>query len=301
MIKFKNINAKTISSVLIIGLVIASCQKMDRPELTELILDPEPPPYTDLKDFWSFENSLTDAGESKLTATPASITYVAGVTGQAAKIGTGGYILLKGVGDTVVYPNGFKGVGADTLASLGSYTLSFWMNGVGPVDGGAQGLFSISNKTKFWGNLDLFLENDNNPADPSEAFLKVHMFNASAASGDGEQWNEVKIPGALNKWTHIAVTYNGATSQFSIYADGVPTTIHNKVLMNGTDPNGNLKFKDFNGMVLGTYQFQTTPSLTDNHGAEGWARSFNGALDQFRIYNRALSDAEIQSLFTSKG
>jgi len=290
---------KNTISVLAVGLVIAGCQKMDRPELTEVILDPEPPPYVDLKDFFAFENNLTDQGESKLTATGTNVTYMAGVTGQAAKIGAGGYILTTGIGDTVHYPNGFIGVGRDTLTSLGSYTLSFWMNGVGPVDGGAQGLFSISNKNEFWGNLDLFLENDNNPADQSEAFLKVHMFNAAATSGNGEQWNEIKIPGALNKWTHIAITYDGATSKFSIYADGAPTAIHDKVLMNGSDPNGKLKFKDFNGMVIGTYQFQTVPTLT-NHGPEGWARSFNGSLDQFRLYNRALSASEVNGLFTSK-
>lgn len=294
---FHKIKAKTALSVLVIGLIAAGCQKLDRPVLKELILDPPPPPYNDLKSFWAFENNLTDAGENNLTPTPASVTYVAGVTGQAAKIGAGGYILLKGVGDIVTYPSGFKGVSADTLTNLGSFTLSFWMNGVGPVDGGAQGLFSISNKNEFWGNLDLFLENDNNAADQSEAFLKVHMFNAGVSSGNGEEWNEIKIPGALNKWTHIAITYDAATSQFTIYADGVPTAINKKVLGGGNY--GKIKFNNFNGMVLGTYQFQTAPSLT-NHGPEGWARSFNGALDQFRIYNRGLSAAEVTDLFTTK-
>ena len=41
------------------------------------------------------------------------------------------------------------------------------------------------------------------------------------ANGNGEEWTEVKIPGALNKWTHIAVTYNETNSQLTIYADGV--------------------------------------------------------------------------------
>ena len=36
------------------------------------------------------------------------------------------------------------------------------MKGVGPVQGGAQGLFAISNKTEFWGNLELFMENHDN-------------------------------------------------------------------------------------------------------------------------------------------
>jgi hypothetical protein len=31
-----------------------------------------------------------------------------------------------------------------------------------------------------------------------------------------------------------------------------------------------------------------------------WGKSFNGSLDQFRLYNKALTAAEVQALFTSK-
>jgi hypothetical protein len=165
------------------------------------------------------------------------------------------------------------------------------MNGVGPVTGGAQGLFSISNSGEFWGNLDLFLEN----LDEDQAFLKVHMFTYQ--TGDKQEaWNEVKIPGALNKWTHIAVTYDAGTSQLSIYADGEPTSIHNAVQAEGNF--GPLVFKDVAGLVVGTYQFQTDPPLSG--GKQDWARSFNGALDQVRFYNVALSDSEVMNLFTSQ-
>ncbi len=278
-------------------LVISSCQKLDRPELKAIIEDPDPPPYNALKSFWAFENNTTDEGENKLTGTAKNLTYVTGISGQAIKVGADGYLLLKAAGDTVRYPNEFVGLPVDTLRNLGSYTLSFWMNGVGPVQGGAQGVFAISHKTQFWGNLEIFLENHSNAADPSEAFLKIHMFNDSKAPANGEQWNELKIPGVLNKWSHIVVTYNAANSQFSVFANGQPTSINNKVLDGGNY--GKIKFKDFNGMVLGNFAFQTAPSLT-NHGPETWARSFNGDLDQFRIYNRALSAAEITDLFNTK-
>lgn len=291
---FIHIKNKSAMVGLAIGLVIASCQKMERPPLTNLILDPEPPPYTDLKSFWAFENNLDDQGENSLTPESSATSFVAGVNGQALQIGTGGYMLLKAVDDSTVYPSGYIGKPADTLSALGSFTLSFWMNGVGPVINGAQGLFSISNSAEFWGNLDLFLENNDNG---SEAYLKIHMFNAGVASGNGEEWSETKIANALNKWTHIAVVYDAATSKLSVYADGAVTGIADKVLGGGIY--GKIKFKDFNGMVLGTYQFQTTPSLT-NHGPETWAKSFNGALDQFRLYNRPLSSAEIGNLFTTK-
>ena len=287
----------SLSTTMLLILVITSCQKLDRPAMKPLILDPTPPPYNALKSWWQFENNNTDEGENKLSATTKNLTYVAGISGQAVKIGTDGYLLLKAAGDTVRHPNEFVGLPIDTLKSLGSFTVSFWMNGVGPVQGGAQGVFAISHKTQFWGNLEIFLENWSNATDPSEAFLKVHMFNAGVASGNGEGWNELKIPNVLNKWTHIAVTYDGNTSKFSLYANGTPTSINNKTLGGGNY--GKIKFNDFNGMVLGNFAFQTAPSLT-NHGPETWAKSFNGALDQFRLYNRALSATEITDLFTTK-
>ncbi len=292
-----NIKYKPVLLGLVVGLAVTGCQKMERPVLKELILDPEPPAYNELKSFWSFENNLTDGGENSLTPTSNAVTYVAGVTGQAAQIGADGYILLKAATDTVVYDNEFVGIPADTLKNLGSFTFAFWMNGVGPVKDGAQGVFSISNSAEFWGNLDMFLENQDNG---NEAFFKIHMFNANAPSGNGEQWNEVKVANVYNKWTHIAVVYDAATSALSLFADGAATGIANKKLTfsDGSDY-GKVRFANFNGMVLGTHQFQTAPSLT-NHGPEGWAKSFNGALDQFRIYNRALSSAEIDDLYTTK-
>lgn len=267
--------------ILSFGVAITACQKLERPELKELILDPPPPPYSILKNFWAFENNAGDSGQYRSKVVEKNITYVAGITGQAAKIGEDGYVLVTAVNDSLKTP--------------GSLTIAFWMNGVGPVQGGSQGLFALSNKSEFWGNMEMFLENLNNGA---EAFLKIHMYNAGVASGNGEEWTEVKIPNALNKWTHIAVTYNAANSQLSVYADGQPTTINQKVLSGGNY--GPLKFNNVNGLVLGTYQFETDPSLTTSHGKEDWAKSFNGALDQFRIYNVSLSAAEVTALFNSK-
>ena len=285
---FKNIRTKNALVVLAIGLSIVGCQKLDRPELGDYPTDPDPPPYSDLKSEITFDDNANDAGENKLEPTELkAVTFVDGVSGKAAHFGDGGYVLYKG-DDEITYPNEFKAYPGDTLANLGSFTLAFWMNGVGPVVGGAQGLFSISNSAEFWGNLDLFLENNNAG---SEAFLKIHMFNAGVASGNGEEWSEIKIPGALDKWTHIAIVYDAATSKLNVYSDGV-AVIADKVLGGGSY--GRVKFNNFNGMVVGTYQFQTDPSLT-NHGPESWAKSFNGSIDQLRIYTRALSQSEVQA------
>lgn len=288
--------------VLAFGFAFNACQKLERPVLKELILDPDPPPYNSEKSFFAFENTTDDAGENKLTSTNSNTSYVAGITGQALQIGAGGYLAFD-LKDLVTYPNGYIGRPIDTLSKLGSFTLSFWMNGAGasaggPITDGAQGVFAISNKDQFWGNLEIFLENYSDPTDANAVWMKIHMFN-SAISGGGEQWtadDNTKLKNVLNKWTHIALTYDAATSSLSLYKDGMPTGINNKVLSSNY---GKISFSGVTGMVLGSFAFQTNPPFT-NHGPEPWARSFNGALDQFRIYNVALSAAEINNLFTSK-
>jgi hypothetical protein len=267
--------------VVICSVSITSCQKMDRPPLTELIVDPPPPPYNPLKSFWAFEDNAGDSGENKLGASATDVQFVEGKKGKGAKFGTAGYVLAPAVNDTI--------------KNLGSFTVAFWMNGPGPVTGGAQGLFSISNKNEFWGNLDFFLENhDTGPAD--EAFLKIHMFNDKGAGGNGEEWTELKIPGVLGKWTHIALTYDELTSKLTLYKDGQPTSVNGKVLGGGNY--GKVKYKDVNGIVIGNYQFQTNPTLT-NHGPEAWAKPFAGTMDQVRLYNKALSATEVGALFTN--
>ena len=271
------------------SLIMVSCQKMERPPLGEIIKDPLPPALVigDTKSYWPFDGNARDTGQYKLVTSVKTISYVPGVAavpavtgGEAAQIGSGGYLVVTSLPSELTAP--------------GSFSVAFWMKGVGPVQGGAQGLFAISKSTEFWGNFEMFLENLNNGA---EAFIKVHMYNKNAANGVGEEWSEVKVPGALNKWTHIAVTYNAATSALTIFADGQPTLINNKILGGGTY--GALGWNNVTGLVIGSFAFQVTPTLA-NHGAETWAKSFNGALDQFRIYTKALTPAEVQNLFTNK-
>lgn len=271
------------------SLVMVSCQKLYRPELGEIIPDPLPPPLEILgsKSYWPFDGNARDTGEYKLATAVKNISYVPGVTvvpdvtgGEAAQIGAGGYLVATSL--------------PDELKGPGSFTVTFWMKGVGPVQGGAQGLFAISNSKQFWGNFEMFLENLNNGA---EAFIKIHMYNKNASNGVGEQWTELKIPGALNKWTHIAVTYEAATSELTVFADGQPTSVNKKVLDSGNY--GALAWNDVTGLVIGSFAFQVTPTLA-SHGSETWAKSFNGALDQFRIFNKALSAAEMTQLFNSK-
>jgi hypothetical protein len=113
------------------------------------------------------------------------------------------------------------------------------------------------------------------------------------------QFTGFKLGGAWNKWVHIAITYDSSStvssSNFNVYANG--SSVYSLLLKNGSANYGPLQFPGPTKMVIGTWQFQTNPSLTNAATAQGWAGSLGGALDEFRIYNKALKAGDVSALF----
>lgn len=249
-----------------------------------------------LVDYFNFNGSVTDSLGNLSGTTAGNITFGSGVSGKA----------YQGAGSSyVVFANPGPG------KTLQSYTLSFWMNSP-KTNGLARGIFSFNNPNDFWGSLDVYLDNPG-PTDPKGDTLlfKVHMTNASGVPLTG-CFLSSKVPNAINIWTHMVVTYNAATSVINIYQNatalgiagvqGLKGSVVGPTLP-GSDPTktpitpyGALKLPT-TAAVLGTWQFQTNPSLTTSATAQSWAESYTGLLDDFRIYNRALSAAEVSALF----
>jgi hypothetical protein len=50
-------------------------------------------------------------------------------------------------------------------------------------------------------------------------------------------------------------------------------------------------------MEFGTLQFQTTPSLTANTGAQDWAGYVTGTMDNIRFYSKALTTTQVLALY----
>ena len=66
-------------------------------------------------------------------------------------------------------------------------------------------------------------------------------------------------------------------------------------LENNGVPFGALEFVDASGFIIGGFQqhLSGTP--------DGWMNTYSGLLDEFRIYNKALSDLEISAIFKLEG
>jgi len=234
----------------------------------------------DLVAYWAFDGSYVDS-VGGLTGANKGTTFAAkGQKGGALQIGGSNYYVFDNPGAAI--------------PAMTAFTVSFWMNAPRNKDYG-YGIFSLNNPIDFWGSLDIYL--DNGSGDDTAQF-KVH-FNNSNAVNTG-QFLGAKVGNAWNKWVHMVVTYDATTTattpNFVIYQNGSP--IYSALIK---DANGSIfgpvKFPSPTKMVIGTWQFQTDPSLTTGSGSQPWAGSYAGMLDEFRIYKRPLNALEVSALF----
>jgi hypothetical protein len=242
---------------------------------------------TNLVGYWAFNGSLIDS-VTGVSATNAGTTFDAGKKGQGYKGSATAYATFNP---------------STTLQTLKSYTIAFWINS--PVNTGAIGIFTIARTDDFWGSLDIYQDNGGTA---DKAVFKVHMFNSAVPWGG--QFTDAKVN--FGTWVHLTATYDATTSVFNIYQNGSAIGVNTagnpgntiSPVLHGDDPAilppklyGNLNFVNATKMAFGAFQFQTTPSLTAGASSQSWATNFAGNLDEFRIYNRALTGQEVSALY----
>ncbi len=276
-----------LAGALLISSLFFSCQNFDRPEMI-IIPDPEPAPYSPLKIYIPFTgNSVADSSMYKFKTAGTGIIYVPGITGIGMKGGTGNYLLIDKPDDLTDMPNPI-----DSIKNMDAYTISMWMNlKTSEVNGGARELFCIPHTGKGWGYLDIFTDGSN----ASGVLFKIHMFNNRTGALVDAWIDNCRLADALDKWVHLVFRYNGETSQFDVYLNGEQA--YTKAL----GDYGKLVFEDMSPtLVLANFPKNTVPPLTTDTENWGWAIPFNGELDQFRFYNIALNDEDIEDLYFNK-
>jgi hypothetical protein len=143
----------------------------------------------------------------------------------------------------------------------------------------------------FWGSMAVFFDYDSNITSPTQGVLKIHAFNVAGSPNGVDGWlGGYTVNNPWGGWVNVSVTYDDSTSTFVVYYNGSSVGT-SKVA--GFAP---LNWTAAKKMVFGTLQFQTTPSLTANTGAQDWAGYQVGATDEVRVYNRALTSVEVGSL-----
>jgi hypothetical protein len=278
MIMKKIIINKGLLLVMISGLLLTSCYKKFDPKSYQ-------PAFTvngyssvsqigagSLVGYWAFNDSYIDS-VSNTAGTGVNTSFTGGFKGQALKGALNGYVLTSP---------------SNAIKNLQSFTITEWIN-TPPPSSGIIGIFSLSNTTHFWGNIEVFFENG---SDNTNGKVRLHVNN----NGNDNTYAVDGVPNLFNVWTNIAVSYDASSSTFSLYVNG------NKI-SSGTlsSVSGPLSFADIGNIVFGAPQFQTSPSQTSATTSQPWASYLTGQIDEVRIYNKALNAPDLQALIVLQG
>ncbi len=195
------------------------------------------------------------------TATDSSGNGITGILNGATWTPTGEY------GSALSFngASSFVDVGLPALLqNTGSMTLAAWVYATANPTNDGQ----IISQSTNGGGWQLKTTPDTGPA----------TFGVKVTGSAGQTYRYSKTVRALNTWYHVAGVYNATTQTLDIYVNGV--------LDNGT----------LRGTVPSA---QVLQNVNVNIGRRGGGYYFNGTIDEVRVYNRALSAAEIQTMMTT--
>jgi len=279
-------------SLFVLGAIalFSGCQKNTRPALGDYPKDANPPGGP-LKFYVAMDGSTSDnlrnAVDSIKANFPAAnpFTTIDGVSGKG----------LQGVDQAAL-----KYVAANDFSTVTSFTISFWeKNGV-PGGGKPQFLFSLPSHD-YWHQSAVFalMDHDGAGSTSSMATFKMavqdHWFEFTPSSG--------QMPGNLlnNQWHHMVIVYDETTSKMTYYVDGQKVTglaPSQTDFNDGSNPHGPLHFTNTYNFVLGGWNKHA--NLGNGAPTDDWIQSWQGGLDQFRLYGKALNDAEVTALYNSR-
>lgn len=237
---------------------------------------------------FSFDGNIADSKNSITDGTGTNVTYETGIKGEAYKGSASSFIAYNTVANSVI--------------NLKSITVSMWIK-TEPHTGGAQSLFMLPKKTDFWGNIFTLIEGTG-PA--TTMLMKNHIQKdvTPSISWSG-QFIEHGGTNVLNNmfgaWKHVIWTYNGTSSTYSMYIDGqkldLPASISKRY---ASDPAtggvgfGDLASSEVSKFIIGGYQQHLGAPWGS---ADGWMLHYTGSMDEFRIYDAALTDNEAVALY----
>lgn len=216
--------------------------------------------------YWAFENGYIDS-VSHTVGTPnhsTALSFVTGLKGQAVQVASPGYINSNMT---------------NTIANLGSFTMACWIKQPSSLSSGPTTYmpFSLNAAGYSWEQTKFFML-FNNADNSAGSYGKVCVMDQWFDKG--QVWPKM-LDG---NWHNMAITFNGSTGALRVYIDGTLLSQSSTTVF-GTQTN----FGTANSFTLG--------GPDDNaNTTNGWMNSLSGDLDEFKVFNRDLTAAEVQAL-----
>ncbi len=269
----------------ILVMLMIGCQKTERPVLGEYPTDESKPPLPagELRFFVPFGDDPQKRYEVKdsISGDPAQVhpfSLTEGINGKAVQ-GTD-------AGNAIKYMN------VNDFGAATSFTIAFWMKNTDK--GRTEFVFSLVDDKYGWHHSAIFLLLEH--GDATATTLKLGVMDQWLEFPDSKKFAKPLMDG---NWHHIAFVYDETTSKMAYYFDGAmvedaPASATD-VKKDG-NPRGAVDLTTIKNLVLaGWNRHAKLAGPTDD-----WIKSYTGALDQFRLYNKALSATEINALFAGK-
>ncbi|KRT14402.1 hypothetical protein ASU31_19715 [Pedobacter ginsenosidimutans] len=226
---------------------------------------------SNLVSYFAFDGGLIDSA-SNTTGVNTGTTFGTGIKKQSLQGALNSYVLATP---------------SNKVAALKSFTVSEWFNSPAPSTG-IIGLFTLANTTQFWGNIEIFIENGSTATDGK---LRIHLNQG----GSDKEYQVNGVQNLFGKWVNLTVSYDQTTSTVKVYING------SRVAAIASTATGPLAFTNTGKFVFGTVQFQTTPSQTTGTTKQDWASFLTGQIDEVRLFDKALTDAEVSALSILEG
>ncbi len=244
---------------------------------------------TNLVAYWNFD---ANKNETKSNTAPTSssndVLVAGGVKGQALSLNAG-YVYYA------AQLNAFK---TDVFKS---FTISEWVQ---VLNNGSKRtmIFQLARPGVFNGSINFAVNTQSFPASDLNN-LKVQPTFTTIGGGTQDNINTLRdSPGAPNyvpyitptlaadKWIHLAITYNGTTGFFHLWING---TRAGAFPSRGT---GNNLFKAYepSEIIIGG-NYNVIPGKSVN--ADANFAPMTGKIDEIRVYNITLPDANIKALY----
>ncbi len=223
--------------------------------------------------YWAFDGSYVDS-ISNTEGTGIGTSFSEGFKGQALQGALNSYALSAP---------------SDAVKNLQSFTITEWVK-TPPPSTGIIDIFTLSNTTQFWGNIEVFFENG---SDNTNGKIRVHIYH----NGGDHTYDKVNTqPNLFNSWVNLSISYDAASSVVTVFVNG--TKISSGTLDGVSGP---LSFADVGNLVFGCPQFQTSPSQTSGSGHQDWASFLTGQIDEVRVYDVPLTENDLQALIILQG
>lgn len=210
--------------------------------------------------YYSFDNdseTVANGGSAEADGTATNITYADGAVGKAA--------VFNGMDSSIAF---------SLAEGMPSFTISIWVNAEDiPTDDAIP--YAIVGSS-IWDNSAVHMH-------ITDGILRGSMASWKNADYMDEEYTHTRedaldwadTPSMAGKWFHVALTMDGETKTRCLYVNG---TLVGEDVADSVDANlfkGNIE--------IGSYKADSQ-------------RYFNGMLDEFRLYDRALTQDEVREL-----